>query len=55
MVVVRKSKRVLALLEAHGVRERARQLVGRCDALRVLGLDINTNSTGYSVLDARGE
>ncbi|TYZ60437.1 hypothetical protein PybrP1_009387 [[Pythium] brassicae (nom. inval.)] len=50
----RNSKRVLAALQAAGVGPRARALVSQSPPLRVLGLDLNTNSTGYAVLCERG-
>lgn len=50
----RNSKRVLAALQAAGVASHARALISQSPPLRVLGLDLNTSSTGYVVLCERG-
>lgn len=50
----RNTKRILAALHASDVAQRTQTLIRDSPPLRVLGLDINTNSTGYAVLSARG-
>lgn len=54
VTVRRNTKRVLAALAAGGVARRTRALVRESPPLRVLGLDLNTSSTGYAVLCERG-
>ncbi|KAF1335407.1 hypothetical protein FI667_g1054, partial [Globisporangium splendens] len=50
----RNTKRILAALHASGVAQHTTSLIRESPPLRVLGLDINTNSTGYAVLNERG-
>ncbi|EQC26356.1 hypothetical protein SDRG_15841 [Saprolegnia diclina VS20] len=47
-------KVVQALLLKHGIAERLQSVVATAKPFRVLGLDINTNTTGYVVLNERG-
>ncbi|OQR92521.1 hypothetical protein ACHHYP_03601 [Achlya hypogyna] len=47
-------KVIQALLLKHGVAEHLRSVVSQAPPLRVLGLDINTNVTGYVVLNEHG-
>lgn len=50
----RNTKRVLAALHASDVAQTTRALIRDSPSLRVLGLDINTNSTGFAVLTEHG-
>lgn len=50
----RNTKRVLAALHASDVAQTTRALIRDSPPLRVLGLDINTNSTGFAVLTEHG-
>ncbi|KDO19969.1 hypothetical protein SPRG_13074 [Saprolegnia parasitica CBS 223.65] len=47
-------KVVHGLLLKHGIAERLQSVVATAKPFRVLGLDINTNTTGYVVLNERG-
>ncbi|TMW60484.1 hypothetical protein Poli38472_000526 [Pythium oligandrum] len=50
----RNGKRVLQALSATPVRSTLKRLLASTPQRRVLGLDINTNSTGYAVLNTHG-
>ncbi|KAG7384234.1 hypothetical protein PHYPSEUDO_002837 [Phytophthora pseudosyringae] len=50
----RNGARIRKALEACNLAEHSQQLVRRSPPLRVLGLDVNTNSTGFAVVTERG-
>uniref|UniRef100_K3W6P1 Mitochondrial resolvase Ydc2 catalytic domain-containing protein n=1 Tax=Globisporangium ultimum (strain ATCC 200006 / CBS 805.95 / DAOM BR144) TaxID=431595 RepID=K3W6P1_GLOUD len=50
----RNTKRILEALHASGIERHTASLIRESPPLRVLGLDINTNSTGYAVLNENG-
>lgn len=50
----RNTKRVLTALHASDVAEKTHTLIRDSPPLRVLGLDINTNSTGFAVITEHG-
>lgn len=53
-VLRRSTKRVLAALHASNIAQHTTALIRDSPPLRVLGLDINTNSTGFAVLNEHG-
>jgi hypothetical protein len=55
--VVRRNLRTVELLESKtGIRQQVASIINSENTLtkRILGLDINTNSTGYTILDGKG-